>query len=447
MLKSIAPVLLLHRLLQEGAPVCTDSRDARTGGIFFALRGDVFDGNRFAESALKAGCQLAVIDDPRQQKGPNFLLVDSVLQTLQELGAHHRKQFNIPMLGITGSNGKTTTKELIHAVLSSHFHAMATRGNLNNHIGVPLTLMEFRNPLDLGIVEMGANHLGEIARLCQLADPTHGLITNIGKAHLEGFGSLENIARAKSELYRYVETQGGTLFVNGDNALLIRLAGNARMVLYGSSAQHHCQGQIEKPFPFLEVSFKVNRAFGKAAIGDEGLVRSRLTGAYNFENIMAAVAVGLYFGVPASGVCRSIEGYEPGNHRSQVIQTDRNTVVMDAYNANPTSMQAALENFSNFRQEQTAVFLGDMLELGEAEEEEHQRILRMAVAQGFTKLVFVGPAFSKTAGKTPGLPHSCSWFEHPEQAAEALASSPISGFKVLVKGSRGIRMEQLLKHL
>jgi UDP-N-acetylmuramoyl-tripeptide--D-alanyl-D-alanine ligase len=447
MLKSPAPVLLLHQLLQEGAPVCTDSRDAREGSIFFALKGEVFDGNRFAEAALKAGCRLAVIDDPKQQKGPGYLLVDSVLQTLQELGARHRQRFLIPVLGITGTNGKTTTKELVHAVLSSHFQAVATRGNLNNHIGVPLTLLELNDPAEVAIVEMGANHLGEIASLCQIAEPTHGLITNIGKAHLEGFGSLENIARAKAELYRHLEAHNGQLFVNGDNELLLRLAGKANMIKYGKQAENHCQGQIEKPFPFLEISFMVNRAFGKAAGGMQGHIRSNLTGAYNFENIMAAVAVGLYFGVPARAVARAIESYEPGNHRSQVIQTEHNTVIMDAYNANPTSMEAALENFSNFGQERTAVFLGDMLELGETEEEEHRKILRMAAGQGFTRLVLVGQAFSRIASETPDLPQSCSWFADSKQAAKALASSPISGYNVLVKGSRGIRMEQLLKHL
>lgn len=447
MLLSPTPVLLLHQLLQEGAPVCTDSREARAGGIFFALKGDAFDGNQFAAAALKAGCRLAVIDDPKQQKGPCYLLVDSVLQTIQELSARHRQQFRIPVLGITGSNGKTTTKELVHAVLSSRFHAMATRGNLNNHIGVPLTLLELNDTAEVAIVEMGANHLGEIANLCLIAEPTHGLITNIGKAHLEGFGSLENIAKAKSELYRHLETHNGQLFVNGDNELLLRLAGNVNMVKYGDRAENHCQGQIDKPFPFLEVSFRINQAFGKAGEGVQGRIRSRLTGAYNFENIMAAVAVGLYFGVSAQDVVRAIESYEPGNHRSQVIQTESNTVIMDAYNANPTSMGAALENFSNFGQDRTAVFLGDMLELGETEEEEHRRILRMAVGQGFTRLVLVGPAFSRIAGETPDLPRSCSWFADSEQAAEDLASNPVSGYKVLVKGSRGIRMEQLLKHL
>ncbi len=443
------PIQILHKMLSDGASICTDSRKTRPGAIFFALRGESFNGNRFASAALHNGCQLAVIDDPLEEAGGKFLLVDSVLETLQELSTYHRGLFNIPVLGITGSNGKTTTKELIQAVLSKRFLTQATSGNLNNHIGVPLTLLSLKDPIDMAVVEMGANHMGEIERLCQLARPTAGIITNIGKAHLEGFGSIENIASAKSELYRFIARHKGLLFVNGDNPLLCRLAGDTRRVTYGKEPENHCSGSITKGFPYLEISFRVNRGFEKISPGTSGKISTRLTGAYNFENIMAAITIGLYYGVPPDAIASAIEEYEPGNHRSQVIHTNHNTVIMDAYNANPTSMRAALENFAGFRGKKTALLLGDMLELGEAAEKEHREIVRQAIRGGHSLAIFVGPLFSGVApdktGERGETPIKC--FSHVEKAADYLASNPLSGFTILVKGSRGIKMEQIIQYL
>jgi UDP-N-acetylmuramoyl-tripeptide--D-alanyl-D-alanine ligase len=476
-------IKFLHQLVSDGARVCTDSRQPEPGGIFFALRGEAFNGNIFARKALEAGCRLAVIDDPAvtgeqavtadpagtsgpdYHHGSSYLLVESVLDTLQELSAYHRSLFDIPMMGITGSNGKTTTKELVHAVLSTRFQAPATRGNLNNHIGVPVTLLALKKTVDMAIIEMGANHVGEIARLCQLAKPTHGLITNIGKAHLEGFGSVENIARAKSELYSAVAGNSGVLFVNGDNELLVRLAANAMqswgkrkeggalskrpssLVTYGVGPDNHCRGWVENPFPLLEISFEVKQVFGDALPGYRGKIRSQLTGVYNFENIMAAVTVGLYFGIPPEMVSEAIEAYRPENNRSQMIQTERNLVISDAYNANPTSMRAALENFSRFGREKTAVLLGDMLELGETEHLEHEQMLKKALEGGYAMLVFVGPAFSAAAAKEKKLPANCHVFPDVGAAGAFLSAHSPDGYKILVKGSRGISMERLLEFL
>ena len=438
---------MLHQLVTGGAGICTDSRQAGHGSIFFALRGESFNGNHYAAEALKAGCRLAVIDDPSCQGGADYLLVDSVLDTLQALGAYHRRLFDIPVIGITGSNGKTTTKELVHAVLSARFRAQATQGNLNNHIGVPVTLLSWKQPVDMAIVEMGANHVGEIARLCELAGPTHGLITNIGKAHLEGFGSVENIARAKSELYGAVAAANGQLFVNGDNHQLVRLAGNTRQVTYGTGDGNDCQGRVDTAFPLLGVSFWVNRSFGKTSPGARGTIRTQLTGAYNFENIMAAVTTGLYFGVSPEKIVSAIETYHPRNNRSQVMETKRNLVIADAYNANPTSMLAALENFSGFERKRTALLLGDMLELGETTGHEHRQLMKAAIEGGFTLLVFVGPAFTDAASDEKNLPDNCHVFKDVEGASAFLSARPLTGYKVLVKGSRGIRMETLLNVL
>ncbi len=350
-------------LIDKGGRPCTDSRKAKKGGVFFALRGEQFNANQFAGEALKAGCALAVVDDPRYAEGSKYILADNVLDALQKISHYHRKRFDIPLIGITGSNGKTTTKELMHAVLATTLQTGATEGNLNNHIGVPLTLLSFRQPLDIAIVEMGANHMGEIDALCQLAMPTHGLITNIGKAHLEGFGNIDSVARAKGELFQYITRQPeipGTLFVNKDD---IRLSGMTReldYIGYGTGSDNHCTGTITTTHPYLAVRFQTNKDFGKAFKGVEGYIQSQLTGKYNFGNIMAAVTAGLYFGVPPGRICDAIASYIPGNHRSQIIKTRFNMVLMDAYNANPTSMNAALDNFIRFDGKDKAVILGDM---------------------------------------------------------------------------------------
>jgi UDP-N-acetylmuramoyl-tripeptide--D-alanyl-D-alanine ligase len=441
--KKLKTIPYLHQLISQGAAVCTDSRQPAAGSVFFALRGEQFNGNHFAIQALEAGCRLAVVDDATFAGKENCLLVDDVLSTLKKLGQYHRQQFDIPVLGITGSNGKTTTKELSHAVLSAHMHAMATAGNLNNHFGVPLTLLSLKRPVDIAIVEMGANHIGEIAQLCEIAQPTHGLITNIGKAHLEGFGSQENILAAKSELYQYVNKHKGILFVNGDNEMLSSLSAGANRVMYGSRQDFHCSGEILASIPLLSIRFQVNHSFGKAFRGMEGIIHSGLTGAYNFENIMAAVTAGLFFGVSADTIIDAIEGYKPGNNRSQLIETRHNTIIMDAYNANPTSMTAAIRNFSQFRSGPGAVMLGDMLELGNQAAYEHMQIAGMVADQSFDLNIFVGKNFSEVIEPD----NNTYVFADTAQVVDWLKQNPLKGYTILIKGSRGIQMERLLSHL
>ncbi len=433
----------LLELLHKGHRICTDSRRAGPGHIFFALTGENYDGNRFAAQAIQAGCCLAVIDNPAYNMGEKYLLVDDSLTTLQLLGQTRRRRLNIPVIGITGSNGKTTTKELLQAVLSSRFNSAATKGNLNNHIGVPVSLLSFHTDADCAIVEMGANHPGEIAELCEIAMPTHGLITNIGEAHLEGFGSVEDVAKAKNELYSYLSETRGTMFVNQDDQRLRGLTRGIQAVRYGKDKSNHCSGSIICSAPALHVGFRVNKNLGAAKKGIEGEVKTRLTGAYNFENILASITVGLYFGAEPENIIRAIENYTPENHRSQIIQTNRNTVLMDAYNANPSSMDAALHNLAQFDQQPRAVFLGDMLELGSSSREAHNAVIKKVEQMQIPLQVFVGRHFASACGAQKGS----LIFDHVDGAAEWLRNNPIRGYTILVKGSRGIRMEKLLEHL
>ncbi len=433
----------LIKIVEKGSNVCIDSRNARAGDIFFALKGDQTDGNRFAENALKAGCAYAVIDDPQYDKGNQYILVEDALSCLQELAGRYRNKFDIPFLGITGTNGKTTTKELMQAVISQHFASSATQGNLNNHIGVPLTLVSLKNTSELAIIEMGANHIGEIAHLSALAKPTHAIITNIGKAHLEGFGSVDNIEKAKSELFDFVSGNNGVLFVNHDDERLKKHAGSKNAITYGTGSECHCSGAITATFPFVNIRFRANKNFGKAAAGIEGEIRSRLTGSYNFGNIMAAITAGLYFGVPATSIIQAIESYEPKNSRSQIIKKASNTILMDAYNANPTSMAAALENFINYPAENKAVLLGDMLELGKDAIAEHKAIFQHVSENSFTLKVFVGEVFSEVCASD-----KCTKvFKHVSEAADWLKNHHIQSHHILIKGSRGIQMEKLLECL
>lgn len=431
------------QLVKDGASVTSDSRRLSPGDIFIALRGDRFNGNMFAAKAIENGCKIAIIDEPEFNKGNEYLLVDDSLGFLQQTSLEYRKFLDCPVLAITGTNGKTTTKELTHAVMSEHFKAQATQGNLNNHIGVPLTLLKLKNSTEIAIIEMGANHQGEIAALSEIAMPTHAIITNIGKAHLEGFGSIENIEKAKGELYNYVQKNKGTIFVNCDDNRLKKYAVYKNAVTFGLSNNNHCSGQVTSSFPFAEVIFKTNKPFGKAAKGIQGKVISKLTGSYNFSNIMAAITAGLYFGVPKELIINAIKGYTPRNNRSQIIQSKNNTIVMDAYNANPTSMAAALENFGQFKTTQKALMLGDMLELGKDAEHEHKTIAEMADNQACKLKVFVGEHFSAVCRN-----YKDSYvFKNVDDAAMWLKDNPLQGYHILIKGSRGISMEKLLNFL
>ena len=358
----LANISDLYSVFRKHNQVSTDSRQIIPGSIFFALKGDNFNGNKYAKAAIEAGAVCAVIDEAEYESKHTFL-VDDVLEALQQLALHHRKQFVIPVIAITGSNGKTTTKELTNAVLSQHFHVTATKGNLNNHIGVPLTLLGITNETEIAIIEMGANHRGEIASLCEIANPTHGLITNIGKAHLGGFGGYEGVIKAKGELYNFLRENNSIAFVNHDNPLLMKLSEGMNRVGYGTNKGLFASGRVNGNTSNLELDW----------ISEKGIVRikTNLIGDYNFENVMAAICIGSDLGVPCEKIKTTISSYNPSNSRSQAMKTGRNSIVLDAYNANPSSMKAAIENFIKLEATHKMVILGDMLELGDESLDEH----------------------------------------------------------------------------
>ena len=403
--------------------------------MFFALKGPRFNANDMAASALENGCKYAVVDDPNVVVNDRFLLVNDVLRALQDLGRHHRRHFNIPVVAITGSNGKTTTKELVHAVLSAKAPTLATIGNLNNHIGVPLTLLRMNADHHFAIIEMGANHIGDIAQLTTIAEPTHGLITNIGKAHLEGFGSYAGVVEAKTELFQYILVHQGSLFVNADDELLMQKSSSAQRITYGTSTNAMITGHIVPNGPFLGFAFDTSSR-------TEHRVRTQLIGDYNLPNALAAVSVGMEFGVPATTIVEALEAYAPGNNRSQFKDTGRNQLVLDAYNANPSSMQVALRNFAAMVTDRPKlVMLGDMLELGTDSEDEHNNIVAL-LTELQLKAWLIGPEFGKTGRGNVHLRFST--------AAEALASAqtdPISDHLILIKGSRGIKLETIVPAL
>lgn len=421
----------LYTIFQDYPVVTTDSRNIPANSIFFALKGDNFNGNNFAADALSKGAAYAVVDEPGVATNDRMILVGNVLECLQQLAKFHRNQLGLPILAITGTNGKTTTKELITAVLSKKFKVDATKGNLNNHIGVPLTLLSMNKTTEFGVVEMGANHPGEIKMLCEIANPDFGLITNIGKAHLEGFGSLDGVVRTKSELYDFIRQKEGKCFLNADNPLLTGQAKNIAQISYGTSVGYFMPGEIAGTGNYLVVK----ALFPKGWL----YLKSKLIGNYNFENLLAAACVGKYFGVDPLQIQEAIEEYTPSNNRSQLIQKEKNTIIMDAYNANPTSMMAALINFSEIRHENKCLILGDMLELGESSAEEHQRIVDFIEQQNFSETYLVGPQFKNTTAKAQKKK-----FDQVELLANYLKTQPIENKLILIKGSRGIHLERLL---
>jgi UDP-N-acetylmuramoyl-tripeptide--D-alanyl-D-alanine ligase len=371
----------LYQRFTEHPSISIDSRRANNNSLFFALKGETHDANCFAKNALENGASFAIVDNPEVVESDKYLLVDNVLETLQQLALHHRKQFNIPALAITGSNGKTTTKALISSVLSKKYNVLSTKGNLNNHIGLPLTILELNNSHEIAVFEIGANHIGEIEKLCQLAFPTYGLITNIGHAHLEGFGSFEGVVTAKTELYKFIRQQLGKVFVNISDELLIKHADDISRVTYGLDPSADYRGEVFNQHPFLGLMCSENSTAFE--------VQTKLTGAYNASNVMAAVCIGRYFGVPVGDIVNAIASYTPQNNRSQVFDTGKNHLILDAYNANPSSMIAALDNFSNYPGDRKMCILGDMLELGEYAEAEHQKIIDLLKISGFEKVVLL----------------------------------------------------------
>lgn len=425
----------LYTRFLECSGISTDTRSITPNSLFIALKGPNFNANAFAAEALQKGARFAVVDDPSVVKGERYLLVEDGLIALQQLGLHHRRKFMIPVIGITGTNGKTTSKELLHAVLSADRPTLSTHGNLNNHIGVPLTLLRLTNEYQVAIIEMGANKIGDIAELTSLAEPSLGCITNIGKAHLEGFGSYEGVITAKTEMYTFIKDHKGILFVNADDPLLMKKSEGAQRITYGGSTEADTIGKIVGKGPFLRVSF----------IGRDGIsykADTKLIGNYNLGNALLAVAIGQHFKIPDQRIADGLSAYEPSNNRSQFSDTGRNQLVLDAYNANPTSMEAALENFAAMKTDRhKTVILGDMRELGNVSAAEHATILSL-VEKLKLNAFFVGPEFAR-ATKGTGHKH----FATVQELSTAIDHAPLAGQLILVKGSRGIKLETIVDKL
>ena len=426
----------LHQLFLQCGEVTTDSRCLPSGSIFFALRGERFDGNAFAAKALEGGCAYAVVDDENLPADPRFIRVENALTTLQQLAAFHRKHLGISILQITGTNGKTTTKELTAAVLAVNHHIVYTQGNLNNHIGVPLTLLRLTSEHDMGVIETGANHPGEIDFLSRIVDANEGLITNVGRAHLEGFGSFEGVVQTKTELYRYLQSKPNTsIFLHADNEILARHVGTLPTVTYGSVGNgFDVEGEVIDCTPFLRFRFRVR--------GEEWHeVQTQLIGSYNLPNALAAIAVGSRHGISAKQAADAIARYAPSNRRSELVKTARNRLIVDAYNANPTSMKAALDNFALIASPRKLAILGEMRELGEVSAEEHRRVVEQASAIPDTELWLVGENFR------PFVPKNARWFADVEAVKQTLQTDCPSDALILVKGSNGTRLFQLPEFL
>jgi UDP-N-acetylmuramoyl-tripeptide--D-alanyl-D-alanine ligase len=422
----------LYELYLQYPSISTDTRKVQENDLFFALKGENFNGNHFAVQALDNGAAYAIIDEEPPDAGKyskRLIMVHDTLTSLQQLAAHHRNQFSIPVIGITGSNGKTTTKELIHAVLSEKYKTYTTEGNLNNHIGIPLTLLKIKKDAELAIVEMGANHLGEIESYCVYTRPTHGLITNCGKAHLEGFGSLEGVKKGKGELFDYLRAYGGIAFVMWDYEYLQQLSSGIREV-YSYGTNHADITGITEP---TDSYLKVRITKGKSA----GIIQTKLTGNYNFPNILAAVCIGNYFKVDAEAIKKGIEDYTPSNSRSQLIKAGTNTIILDAYNANPSSMKLALENFIRFPAADKVLLLGSMAELGQESINEHRQILDLIGTYAWKEVILVGGDFLK-------IKHAYREFISAADAGKWLESHPFEHTAFLVKGSRSMQMERAI---
>ncbi|MEM1219000.1 MAG: UDP-N-acetylmuramoyl-tripeptide--D-alanyl-D-alanine ligase [Bacteroidota bacterium] len=428
----------IHSLFLRHSLVLTDSRRIEPNGIFFALKGPRFDGNQYALKALEQGAAYAVVDDPSLPVDQRLIRVENVLKTLQDLARYHRRRFLIPIIGITGSNGKTTTKELVAAVMGSHYRTFSTRGNLNNHIGVPLSLLSIQQDAEVAIIEMGANHQREIAALCEIAEPTHGLITNIGKAHLEGFGGIEGVKIGKGELFTFLTQNKGLAFINRDEPELMELSESLPLKLFYGQAE-----KLTEETDFYEAELLAEYPTVKLAFWSAHQKRidihSQLPGKHNFRNMMTAITIGKYFKVPSDKIKEAIEGYRPDNNRSEWRQIGENHFFLDAYNANPTSMRKGLEAFAAMKSSKKVAILGDMLEMGTFSQAEHEDIAQLAQTMDFDHLVLVGPEFSKVTLTEPTLS-----FVSFNQLQEWYDQQGFQGVTVFLKGSRGIGLERLL---
>lgn len=414
--------------------ICTDTRNIVVGCLFFALKGEKFDANTFAAQALSLGAAYAIIDNEAYQINEHCILVPDVLTALQDLARHYRSQLDIPVVGLTGSNGKTTTKELVNAVLSQKYQTFATKGNLNNHIGVPLSILSLSPGIEVAVIEMGANHQKEIEFLCGIAQPTHGLITNIGMAHLDGFGGFEGVKKGKGELYTYLKHHQGFAFINRNNPYLLEMsekAGLNKVVYYGTEATNTISGTLLNTDPFIALSWGSKVGSFKTEV--------HLTGIYNFENILAAICIGHFFEVGPEQINSGLAGYLPNNNRSQITKTASNTVICDFYNANPSSMAAALKNIGLLTSPVKAVIIGDMFELGQESAVQHKQIIEQAGQLNIDHLIFIGAYFYDARQNHKGL-----FFRDPAEAEAFLKANPINNSLVLLKGSRGMALERLL---
>ena len=482
----------LYQIFLQHPLISTDTRKIADGCLFFALKGEKFDANTFAKQALETGAAYAIIDNPDYHSGEKYILVNDVLTSLQELARYHRQQLTIPVIGLTGSNGKTTTKELIFSVLSQRYHTLATQGNLNNHIGVPLTILNINATHEIAVIEMGANHQKEIEFLCSIALPTHGLITNIGKAHLEGFGGIEGVKKGKGELYDFLresespqvrksgspevgksgsfEVGGiqskyptGVAFVNADSADLMKMQlnrGLKNVVLYGATGPGNLvSGEILENAPFLSLQWTNHTS------GESHPIKTQLTGAYNLHNVLAAISTGVYFGFTDNEINKGVENYIPQNNRSQIVKTNTNTLICDYYNANPSSMFVAIDNVSNMNASRKVLILGDMFEMGPEAAAEHKAVIKKTLKAAVDERIFIGKEFYAWSPEVrnpiaigseslddesdnsifPFLGKSIFFYETAEDAMLELKTNPIQNSTILIKGSRGMALERLVQ--
>jgi UDP-N-acetylmuramoyl-tripeptide--D-alanyl-D-alanine ligase len=420
MIKEIYKQYLNH------SSICTDTRKIERDCLFFALKGENFNGNEFAKQALEKGAAFVIIDEKEHYIEEKCFLVKDVLTTLQELANYHRSQLNIPVIGITGTNGKTSTKELLNVVLSKRYKTVATQGNFNNHIGVPLTLLSIQKNTEIAIIEMGANHIGDIEFLCKIAEPNYGIITNIGTAHIEGFGSKEGVVKAKNELYQFIKNINSKVFVNANDQLLTKLSSQIERITYGNK-NADCNGQLISSSPFVKFDWKNN------------IITSKLYGIYNFDNILAAICIGEYFKVADDKIIEAIESYTSTNNRSEIRIINNNTYYLDAYNANPSSMNVAIDTFSENNASNKLMVLGDMLELGSISNEEHQNIVNKAKDLNI-KAIFVGNEFNSVATK-----YDFDFVANNLEAKKMLDNQALNEHHILIKGSRGIKLEEIIK--
>lgn len=430
----------LYKLFVESKQkITTDTRKLEKGAIFFALKGDNFDANVFAQKAIDEGCSYAIVDNEQMADGKAILFVTDVLVALQELSKYHRTQLKIPIIGITGSNAKTTNKELIHAVLSKKFKTYATQGNLNNHIGVPLTILSLTHEHQIAIIEMGANHQGEIALLCELSDPDYGIITNIGRAHLEGFGGEEGIKKGKGELYKYIKAKNGKIFINGNDQVLMQMSSDITKICFGENKEFDIYGKQFENSEYVEFKWNLKGT----ELDNQPLVKTNMFGHYNFINLLCAVCVGNHFGVEEADINEALQSYIPEMNRSQVMKTTNNTLILDAYNANPSSMNLAIRNFMKQPFEKKYFILGDMLELGQYSFEEHKKVLDYLESEKNRNVILVGKLFYELKQDFSQF----AFFKTSEDASQFIDNQSIKNFTVLIKGSRGIKLEKLVGFL